>query len=306
MKILYLSENSPKQLPCVATVGIFDGVHAGHRFLINELKNIAVERKLESVVISFDKNPRSILQPDFQPLLLTTNDEKLIQFESTGINSCIVMDFTTDMSNLSAFDFIKNILSEKCNVKTLLVGHDHRFGHNRTDGFLDYQQYGAQLGIEVIQASRFITDFDKHISSSEIRLALHRGDVELANRLLTYTFSITGKVINGFKIGRKIGFPTANLALEHPQKIIPCGGVYAVHVAWNKQVFKGMLNIGVRPTLNGSKESIEVHIFDFDKDIYNQNIEILFIRRIRNEQKFNDVNELIAQLSKDKQNVIDN
>lgn len=303
MQILYQSEIKTLS-PCVATVGFFDGLHAGHRFLIEELKAIANEQHLLSVVVTFAVHPRKVLNSEFKPELLTTLSEKLIQLSTTGIDACIVLDFSCQMARLSAYDFLKTILQEKFNVHTLLVGHDHRFGHNRADGFPEYKQYGDALGMNVLKCTRFNTDIDKHISSSEIRNALKTGTIELANRLLTYEYSIQGKVIEGFKNGRQIGFPTANIELFDTEKIVPANGVYAVRVNWNGQQFKGMLNIGHRPTLdNGLNISIEVHILDFSADIYHQNLEVSFIRKIRDEQKFSSIEALIEQLQKDKQYV---
>jgi len=300
MQIFYQNEIEDFQ-PCVATVGIFDGVHAGHRFLIEQVKEFANAQNVMSVVITFAKHPRSILNPEFCPEILTTLPEKLQQLETTGIDACIILDFTPEMGHLSAYNFIKKILYQKFNVQTLLVGHDHRFGRDRKDGFSEYLQYGKSIGLKVIQATRFRTELDQFISSSEIRNLLQKGDIEHANRLLNYNYNLCGKVIDGFKVGRKIGFPTANIFLENQFKLIPALGVYAVQVQWNNKFHKGMLNIGVRPTLNGTKVSLEVHIIDFDEDIYNQIIEIDFKSRIRDEQKFNGIDELVEQLEKDKQ-----
>jgi len=300
MQIIYQTQikNLP---PCAATVGFFDGLHAGHRFLIEELKATAKIQNLKSVVITFSVHPRKVLNFDFKPEILTTLSEKLTQLASTGIDTCIVLDFTITMAKLSAYEFLKTILKEKFNVHTLLVGHDHRFGHNRTDGFPEYKKYGEALGMNVISCLKYNTDTDNHISSSEIRNALKKGDVEFANRLLTYEYSISGRVIEGFKVGRTIGFPTANIEINDPDKLIPALGVYAVTVKWNSLTYRGMLNIGHRPTLeNGNNISIEVHIIDFNKDIYNQTIEVYFIRKIRNEQKFKNIDELKDQLLKDK------
>jgi len=288
-------------LPCVATVGFFDGLHAGHRFLIEELKTIAKINCLKSTVITFAVHPRKVLNAEFKPELLTTLNEKLTQLESMNIDSCIVLDFTLNMAGLSAYEFLKTILKEKFCVHTLLVGHDHRFGHNRTDGFPEYKKYGELLGMNVVQCDQYNTESDKHISSSEIRNALKNGDIELSNRLLTYQYSLQGKVIEGFKVGRQLGFPTANIKPEDPDKIIPASGVYAVRVHWNNFQYKGMMNIGYRPTMdNGDNISIEVHIIDFDSDIYNQTLLIEFISRIRDEQKFNSLEELKMQLNQDK------
>jgi riboflavin kinase / FMN adenylyltransferase len=300
MQIIYQSEIKTLS-PCVATVGFFDGLHAGHRYLIEELKGIAKEQHLQSVVVTFAVHPRKVLNSEFRPELLTTLSEKLIQLSTTGIDACIVLDFSLQMAELSAYDFLKTILKEKFNVQTLLVGHDHRFGHNRADGFPEYKKYGEELGMTVLKCTQFHTDTDKHISSSEIRNALKTGEIELANRLLTYNYSITGKVIEGFKNGRQIGFPTANIELFDHEKIIPAIGVYAVRVTWKGSQYKGMLNIGHRPTLdNGLTISIEVHILDFDTDIYNQTLEVGFIIKIRDEQKFNGIEALKEQLQKDK------
>ncbi|MEI8085823.1 MAG: riboflavin biosynthesis protein RibF [Paludibacter sp.] len=300
MNIIYQT-SSEILPPCVATVGIFDGVHAGHRYLIEELKALAKSQNLESVVITFAKHPRSVISPDFKPDLITTLDEKVAQIATTGVDTCIVLDFTFEMAQLSAYEFLNTILQNQYNVHTLLVGHDHRFGHDRLEGFAEYKKYGQTLGMQLIQAKRYKTEEDLHISSSEIRLALLKGDIQLANRMLTYPYSIKGKVTGGFKVGRKIGFPTANIYPNNANKIIPAFGVYAVRVCWNNEYFKGMLNIGTRPTLTDDTSiSIEVHILDFDEDIYNQVIVIDFIAKIRDEQKFNGIDALIGQLQKDK------
>ncbi|MDD3322998.1 MAG: riboflavin biosynthesis protein RibF [Paludibacter sp.] len=304
MQIIYQSEIN-SFTPCVATVGFFDGVHAGHRFLIEELKNLATTQHLKSVVVTFRNHPRKVLHSDFQPQLITTLKEKLEQLETTGIDTCIVLDFSLEMAKLSAYEFLKTILSEQFNVKTLLVGHDHRFGHNRADGFSEYKQYGILLGMEVIKANRFSTDSETKISSSTIRDALNTGNIELANKLLTYNYSIMGKVINGFKVGQKIGFPTANIEILESEKLVPAIGVYAVKFRWNKRKFNGMMNVGKRPTLNNGKNiSIEVNIFDFSDNIYNETVEIDFITKIRDEIKFNNIDELIEQLKKDKIEVL--
>lgn len=305
MKIIY-SPYTANIEPCVATVGFFDGVHAGHRFLTEELKAIAKEQNYKSMIITFATHPRKVIDPHFQPEQLNTLDEKLQLLSSTGVDYCIVLDFDIEMAKLSAYEFLKTILKEQFKVQTLLVGHDHRFGHNRAEGFKDYLKYGTELNMKVIQATRYKTDTDNQISSSNIRTALQSGDIEKANRILTYPYSLIGKVITGYQVGHKIGFPTANIKPENAEKIIPALGVYEVWVKWNSQQFKGMMNIGKRPTLNnGVNISIEVHIIDFNTDIYNQDIEVAFIRKIRDEKKFNNIDELIIQLKLDKQNIIE-
>ena len=289
---------------CVATVGFFDGVHGGHRFLLNEVIEEARRQQSISVVVTFNEHPRKILKSDYQPRLLTTLEEKLELLDSTGIDACVVLDFSKEMSLFSAKEFIRNILSEKLKVSTLFVGHDHRFGHNREDGFEEYKLYGAELYMDVIQAERFVLDGDEHFSSSQIRKALTTGDIALTNTLLTYPYTFVGKVIGGYKNGRKIGFPTANMWFENKEKIIPAVGVYAVQVYVKGHSYKGMMNIGYRPTFSADDQlSMEVHIIDFEADIYDQTIKIECIYRIRNEKKFNGVAELIEQLQKDKETV---
>lgn len=305
MNIILPSDNINSFLPCAATVGIFDGVHGGHRFLLDELKTLARERKLGTTVITFAEHPRKVLNSHFKPEILTTLSEKIALLEAAGIDNCIVIDFTIQMAQLSAYEFIKTVLFEKYEVKALLVGHDHRFGHNREDGFSEYKQYGNSLGMEVFEDIQYKTDLDQHINSTAIRAALRAGNIEKANRMLTYSYSITGKVVEGFRLGRKIGFPTANLEPNHPDKLIPANGVYAVKVRWNNHYYMGMLNIGNRPTVaNDGRISIEVHLLDFNEDIYSQEIEIIFIQKIRDEQKFNSLDELMNQLQKDKNFVI--
>ncbi len=301
MKILYPNEKYTPEKELVATVGFFDGVHLGHRFLIDELKRIAQEQNQFSAVVTFISHPRKVLHADFQPQLLTTFDEKIEQLSTTGIDLCIVIDFTVEMSKLSAFEFLNKILFTQFNVRTLLVGHDHRFGHNRAEAFPEYKTYGEQIGIQAIQATRFSLPDCTHISSSDIRNALKNSDIEKANKLLGYNYSLVGKVIDGFKIGRKLGFPTANIDPIDNEKQVPVSGVYAVKVFVENSFFNGMLNIGRRPTIDKDEHiSIEVNIFDFEKDIYNQQIKVVFAGKIRDEQKFNSLDELVSQLNKDK------
>lgn len=289
---------------CVATVGFFDGVHGGHRFLLNEVITEARREQSISVVVTFNEHPRKVLKSDFQPRLLTTLEEKLELLDTTGIDACVVLDFTPELSQLTAQEFITRVLQRDLRVKTLFVGHDHRFGHNREEGFDEYQQYGKELGISVIKAEQFVLDGGEHFSSSQIRKALLEGDILLANTLLTYPYMFMGKVIGGYKNGRKIGFPTANIWFESKEKIIPAVGVYAVYVYVKGHKYKGMMNIGYRPTFSADNTlSMEVHIIDFDSDIYDQKIKVECIYYIRNEMKFNGVDELVTQLKKDKETV---
>lgn len=288
-----------------ATVGFFDGVHTGHRFLIAELKKEAAKRGLKSMVITFKVHPRKVLHAAYLPQLLTTAEEKQEQLKSTGVDEVVELDFTVEMAQLTAAEFITQILAGQLGVKLLLVGHDHRFGRNREEGFPEYAAYGRQNGMEVIQATRYSTGQFSHISSSEVRNALISGDIERANTLLTYPYAFTGYVVTGFQVGKKIGFPTANLNPVEPDKLIPGIGVYAVLIDWKGNSYKGMMNIGRRPTLdNGDAVSLEVHIINFDADIYHQQLKVTFVRKIRDEKKFNSVEELIEQLKMDKEIVL--
>ncbi len=289
--------------PCVATIGFFDGVHRGHCFLIDQVKEVAAERGLASCLISFPVHPRKVMQADYQPQLLSTYDEKRARLLRTGIDHCVMLTFTRELSELSAYDFMKNVLRNQLNVKVLVVGYDHRFGHNRCEGFADYVRYGEELGMDVIQAKSCAPD-GINVSSSVIRKFLLQGDVRSANKCLGYDYQLEGRVVDGCKVGRTLGFPTANVMESDPDKLIPANGVYAVWVKLADKTYKGMLNIGVRPTVgNDCTRSIEVHILHFSGDIYRQTIRIEFVERIRDERRFDNVSDLSAQLQKDAEQV---
>ncbi len=284
-----------------ATIGFFDGVHLGHQFLIKEMIRIAQMRGIPSAVITFREHPRKILQDDYQPKLLNSFTEKLEHLEKTGIDYCIVLDFTIELSHYSARDFIISVLSEQLHIQTLLIGYDHRFGHDRSEGFEQYKAYGDACGMEVIEVSRFIED-KIAVSSSEIRKQLAASEVEAAARLLTYPYRLKGTIISGYKVGRTLGFPTANIQVDEPFKIIPGIGVYAVWVYLQDKRYKGMLYIGNRPTLNNGN-SLEVNILDFNGDIYNNEISVSFIYYLRGDIRFDSLEALKQQLEKDRMEV---
>lgn len=290
--------------PSVATIGFFDGVHRGHRYLIEQVREAAAARGLASSVITFPMHPRKVMQSDYHPELLTTCDEKVTLLAQTGIDSCIMLDFTPEVARLSAKEFM-SILKEQYRIQALVIGHDHRFGHNRSEGFEDYVRYGQALGMEILLAraytyKREVAETEVTISSSVIRRLLQEGNVSEAAEYLGYDFFLEGTVVGGYHVGRKIGFPTANLRVTDPDKMIPADGVYAVHVFLEGKKYGGMLSIGYRPTLdNGPDRSIEVHIFHFNADIYNQPMRISFVRRTRPELKFNSMDELIERLHLD-------
>lgn len=284
----------------MATIGFFDGVHLGHRFLIDEVKAAAAARGLPSAVITFAAHPRAVLQKDYQPRLLNSFEDKLRLLATTGVDYCIVLDFTVALSQLSAEDFLQ-ILATEWRVKGLVIGYDHRFGHDRRDGFTQYVHYGAQYGIEVLKAAAFDAGHTE-VSSSEIRRLLHEGAVEQAAHLLTYAYSISGRIVSGYKVGRTLGFPTANIQPDDPMQLLPGIGVYAVWVEVAGERHKGMLYIGSRPTLdNGTQLSIEVHILQFSGDIYNDPIRVTFERFVRGDEKFDSLEALKAQLMRDRE-----
>ena len=289
--------------PSVATIGFFDGVHRGHRYLIEQVCAVAAGRGLASSVVTFPVHPRKVMQADYHPKLLTTCDEKVSLLAKTGVDYCMMLDFTPEIARLSAREFM-SILKDRYQIQALVVGYDHRFGHNRAEGFEEYVKYGKDLGIEIIHAPEFVTDLGP-VSSSIIRKYLLQGDVCTANRLLSYPYTLYGNVVKGFQVGRKIGFPTANLNIDYPDKLIPANGVYAVRIGIpDGKHYGGMLNIGHRPTLNRPNDySIEVNIFDFSEDLYGKTLSVELIEYVRTEKTFADIKALQSQLVKDKETI---
>ena len=289
----------------IATIGFFDGVHIGHCHLINMLKKVARERGVESCVITFDRHPRQVVQPEWCPEMLTTLEEKTQLLEATGIDRCEVLHFDREMANQSAHDFMLHTLKEKLGVSILVTGYDNRCGHNRSEGFEDYVRYGKEIGIEVIKGEE-LTDGSNNVSSSSIRRMLKEGRIEDATRCLGREYQLTGTVVGGEHIGRTIGFPTANIRPDDSSKLIPANGVYAVDV-WSQagdiNRERAMLNIGTRPTFNGTATTIEVHIPHFAGNLYGSTLSIAFLRKIREERKFDSPEALVEQLNKDLNNI---
>ena len=285
----------------IATIGFFDGVHIGHCHLINMLKKVARERCMESCVITFDRHPRQVVQPEWCPEMLTTLDEKTRLLKATGIDRCEVLHFDREMAAQSARDFMLHTLKERLGVSILATGYDNRFGHNRSEGFEDYVRYGKEIGIEVIRGDE-LTDGSNNVSSSSIRRMLKEGRIEDATRCLGREYTTTGTVVGGEHIGRTIGFPTANSRPNDSNKLIPANGVYAVDV-WSDtgEILRrrAMLNIGTRPTFDGKATTIEVHIPHFEGNLYGSTLTIAFIRKIRDERKFDSPEALVEQLNKD-------
>ena len=288
--------------PCVATIGFFDGVHRGHKFLIKSVIDRAAEYGLQSAVITFDRHPRLVLHKEFQPRLLTTNDEKLRLLAATGVNRCEMLRFDEQTASLSAYDFMKTVLRGRLNVRRLITGYDNRFGHNRAEGFDDYVRYGQELGIEVERAEAFVLN-GVNVSSSVVRSFLSAGETDMAAMCLGYHYKISGTVVGGYREGRKLGFPTANIDVDDKLKLVPEAGVYAVRVRIGDEpgLLDGMMNIGTRPTFDGTSTTLEVNIFGFSGDIYGRRITVEFHRRLREERKFGSIRKLIEQLETDRE-----
>jgi riboflavin kinase / FMN adenylyltransferase len=287
----------------VVTIGTFDGVHIGHRKIISGIKEIADSIGGETVILTFFPHPRMILQPEDESLkLITTIAEKAELMEELGVDHLIITPFSRDFSNQTAESYIRDVLVNKIGTKKIVIGYDHRFGKDRQGGLEDLQRLGPVYGFDVVEIPE--QDINEvAISSTRIRNALLNGEIELANSFLGYPFFITGTVIRGDQIGRQLGYPTANIVVEEKYKLIPADGIFAVTVTVAGNQYKGMAYIGSRPTVNGLTRNIEVNIFDFDQDIYNQAIRMEFLHYVRGDIKFASLDELKVQLAKDKEDV---
>lgn len=285
----------------MVTIGTFDGVHRGHEVVLSALKDIARNIGGESVVITLWPHPRAVLQPEGGNIrILSTLDEKILLLEQKGIDNLLVLPFTRELASLSPEEFLRFYLVQKIKVHTLVVGFDHQFGKNRQGDIELLRTFAAQNSIDVYQPEAHLVDGQK-VSSTLIRKLLENGQIEQANDFLGYAYPLTGSVTGGSRIGRTIGFPTANIELADPMKLIPAGGVYAVTVLAGGVWRQGMLNIGRRPTIsdNPLHQTIEVHIFDYDQDLYGKNLTLAFHFRLRDEMKFSNVQELKRQLERD-------
>jgi len=305
MKIYRHIEDFHVQNP-ILTIGSFDGVHLGHLKIIDRLKEIAKQNKGESVIFTFYPHPRLVLFPEEHNLrLLTTLHEKIRLFEKAGIDHLIIYPFSKEFSQLSYADFVRRILVERLKIQTLVVGYDHKFGKNREGSFTMLKDLSEEIGFQLEKLDVLLVD-DINISSTKIRDSLQTGNIRRANKYLGYPYTLHGSVVEGQQIGRKIQFPTANIEASDPNKLIPGHGVYAVFVNVEGKRYQGMLNIGTRPTVNRNADnrSIEVHILEFDGNLYGNEIELEFIEKIREEQKFESIDHLRAQLETDKQTII--
>lgn len=306
MDVFRSLENVAHDPDNVLTVGTFDGVHLGHHFIISKLIKIAGSISGIPTAVTFDPHPQIVLRSREKEgiKLLTTSEEKIKLLSRSGIEKLVILPFTKTFSQLAAEEYTRSILFEKIGLKGLVVGYDHAFGRNREGGMHTLKRIASDLNFEVFQLGTFKKD-DLQVSSTRIRTLLADGNVFSANSLLGYPYTVIGKVVHGDSRGKSIGFPTANIAISNPNKLLPASGVYVVSIEIDFKDYWGMSNIGIRPTFNGEDTVFEAHIFDFDRDIYDKEISICFHERIRHEKKFESTGELVKQLYKDKQVSLD-
>ncbi|NBB27064.1 bifunctional riboflavin kinase/FAD synthetase [Cellulophaga sp. BC115SP] len=305
MKVYYGIQEFQRLENAVVTSGTFDGVHLGHQKILKRLAEVAQQTGGESVVITFYPHPRTVVSADNQEVkLLSTLDEKIELLTQNGVQHLLVIPFTREFSELTSEEFIQKVIINTIGTKTLVIGYDHRFGKNREGGFDYLVQNASRYGFGVEEISR--QDIDHvAVSSSKIRKAIQDGDMTQAQHFLGRNYDLNGLVVKGKQIGRTIGFPTANIQVREQTKLVPQDGVYAVWVYYNAEKLRGMLNIGNRPTVDGTYKTIEVNILDFNKEIYGENLKVEFVQKVRPEQKFNGLDALKAQIAQDKLTVSD-
>ena len=299
MKIFHSINDFRSTKKTILTLGTFDGVHIGHKKILKKVIQGTANEKYESLVLTFFPHPRMVLQEDSGLQLLNTIDEKIDLLAEIGLENLVIHPFDETFSRLTAEDFVKTILVDRFHIQKIIIGHDHRFGRNRTADIDDLIAFGKKYNFEVEQIS--VQEINEiSVSSTKIRNALLEGNMTLANDYLGYAYFLTGTVVKGKQLGRTINFPTANLNIKENYKLIPQNGVYIVESTINQKTVFGMMNIGFNPTVKGQNQSIEIHYFDFDADLYEQKIRVSILQRIRSEQKFESVDLLKAQLEKDK------
>lgn len=300
MKVYQGIEEFKPLAHAVATIGTFDGVHAGHQRIISRLCELAKNENGESVVLTFFPHPRMVLQPDDNNLkLLTTMSERIELLKKFGVNHLIIQPFDKEFSRQSAVEFVRDMLVNKIGTKTLVIGYDHHFGRNREGSFKDLEEMSPIYGFRLEEIPKQVIN-ELAVSSTKIRNSLLTGDVKTANNLLGHDFTLMGKVVDGDKIGRTLGFPTANISIAEAYKLIPATGIYAVMVKVGEEFFKGMLYIGFRPVVQGKRLSIEVNLFDFNQNIYNHNITVFLKARVRDDIHLSNLQELKKKMMEDK------
>jgi len=300
MKTIHGIENFPADEASIVTIGTFDGVHLGHQQILKQLIDTSWKSKLKSVLLTFFPHPRVVLQPDISMRLIQTIQEREKALQKTGLDYLVIHPFSTEFSRLSADDYVKQILVEQLNVRKVVVGYDHRFGRNRTASLEDMYHYADIHEFEVIEINAEKIE-STAVSSTKIRKAIDEGNIELANTYLGHSFTIEGMVIDGDKRGRELSYPTANIDLQNPHKIVPKQGVYLVKSNLEDRIIYGMMNIGTKPTFNAAMPSIEVHFFDWNGNLYGQAVQVELLKWVREERKFNTVEELQTQIQADEQ-----
>ena len=289
--------------PTIVTIGTFDGVHLGHQKIVAQITKNAHTLNCESLVLTFFPHPRMVLQEGTEMKQLNTLNEKIELLDNLGIDNLVIHPFDKEFSRLTAEEFVKKVLVDVFKIKKIIIGHDHRFGRNRTATIDDLINFGETYGFEVEQISAKEIN-EVSISSTKIRNALLEGNIELAANYLGYDYSLTGIIFKGKQLGRTIGYPTANITIEEDYKLIPNNGVYIAKSVLNGKTVFGMMNIGTRPTVDGTKQTIEINFFDFKQDLYGQKITISLLHRMRSEQKFESIDALKNQLGKDKKTAL--
>jgi len=304
LKIFHSIQDFKQGSKTIVTLGTFDGVHIGHKKIIERLIHNSEESNCETLLLTFFPHPRMVLQDQSEIKLLNTIDEKSLLLEKTGLNNLVIHPFDKAFSRLTAEEFVKNILVDVFNIKKIIIGHDHRFGRNRTANIDDLIVFGQLYDFEVEQISQQEVN-EVAVSSTKIRNAILEGNIELANKYLGYDYFFTGKVVKGKQLGRTIGYPTANISIEENYKLIPAQGVYVVSSIIDGKTVFGMMNIGTNPTVGGTVQTIEINYFDLDKDLYDLKIAVSILSRIREEKKFESLEKLKQQLLQDKKSSLD-
>ena len=303
MDIIHSLSNYSLKEATVVTIGTFDGVHIGHQKIIEKVVQTAKKSNKKSVLLTFFPHPRMVLQKEASIELINTIDERAKLLAKTGLDYLIIHPFSKEFSRLTALDFVRDILVNQLNISKLIIGYDHHFGKNREGNLEQLTEYSHLFGFDVEEIAA--QDIDEvSVSSTKIRKALSAKNIQTANKYLGYNFMLNGQVVNGKQLGGKIGFPTANIEVKEDYKLIPKTGVYIVKSTVNNKIVFGMMNIGFRPTINGEHQTIEVHFFDFNTDLYQQNLQIEVLYFLRDEQKFDSVKDLTNQLKKDKSNAL--
>lgn len=297
MKV-YKDASEYDKKPSVVTIGTFDGVHIGHKAILKRLTDAAEANRLESVLLTFFPHPRQVVQSVSNLRLINTIEEKKKLLEKEGLGSLVIHPFTKEFSRLTAEEYVRDILVKELAAKKIIIGYDHRFGRNRTADISDLKEYGKIYGFEVVEISAQELD-EVAVSSTKIRRALENGDIATANNYLGYDYFLTGTIVKGRKIGRTINFPTANIHIDETYKLIPKIGVYVVRTLINDKTYYGITSIGTNPTVNGDAKTIETHLLDFEGDLYGETLEISFLKYIREEKKFESVQELQSAIEED-------